>query len=140
MPHGLENLGRPHGWGFGVKNSARPASPVRLVSQILLRLLFDEFIHYTGKGNGNPLQCSCLGNPMDREEPGGLQSTGLLESDMTEWLNNKSSNSLFTCEILGEGWSLLLLMCISNRLKDHNNDEGNSYQCPTARETPFSES
>ena len=20
----------------------------------------------TGKGNGNPLQCSCLGNPMDR--------------------------------------------------------------------------
>ena len=24
-------------------------------------------------GNGNPLQYSCLGNPMDRE-PGGLQS------------------------------------------------------------------
>ena len=27
-----------------------------------------------GKGNGNPLQYSCLGNPI--EEPGGLQSTG----------------------------------------------------------------
>ena len=27
-----------------------------------------------GGGNGNPLQCSCLENPM--EEPGGLQSTG----------------------------------------------------------------
>ena len=39
-----------------------------------------------GEGNGNPLQYSCLGNPMDRgdlmgyspcsleEEPGGLQS------------------------------------------------------------------
>ena len=39
-----------------------------------------------GQGNGNPLQYSCLGNPMDRgalvgyspynleEEPGGLQS------------------------------------------------------------------
>ena len=26
-----------------------------------------------GKGNGNPLQYSCLENPMDRE-PGGLQS------------------------------------------------------------------
>ena len=26
-----------------------------------------------GEGNGNPLQYSCLGNPM-REEPGGLQS------------------------------------------------------------------
>ena len=28
-------------------------------------------------GNGNPLQYSCLENPMDREEPGGLQSMGL---------------------------------------------------------------
>ena len=26
-----------------------------------------------GEGNGNPLQYSCLGKPMDREEPGGLQ-------------------------------------------------------------------
>ena len=30
-----------------------------------------------GEGNGNPLQYSCLGNPMDTEEPGGLQSIGL---------------------------------------------------------------
>ena len=22
---------------------------------------------FPGEGNGNPLQCSCLGNPMDRE-------------------------------------------------------------------------
>ena len=27
-------------------------------------------------GNDNPLQYSCLENPMDREEPGGLQSMG----------------------------------------------------------------
>ena len=27
--------------------------------------------------HGNPLQYSCLENPMDREEPGGLQSMGL---------------------------------------------------------------
>jgi len=26
-----------------------------------------------GEGNGNPLQCFCLGNP-EEEEPGGLQS------------------------------------------------------------------
>ena len=25
-----------------------------------------------GEGNVNPLQYSCLGNPMNREEPGGL--------------------------------------------------------------------
>ena len=30
----------------------------------------------TGEGNGNPLQYSCLGNPMDKEEPGGRQSRG----------------------------------------------------------------
>jgi len=30
-----------------------------------------------GEGNGNPFQYSCLGNPMDREESGGLQSMGL---------------------------------------------------------------
>ena len=29
-----------------------------------------------GEGNGNPLQYSCLENPME-EEPGGLQSMGL---------------------------------------------------------------
>ena len=29
---------------------------------------------FPGEGNGNPLQYSCLGNPM--EEPGGLQSMG----------------------------------------------------------------
>ena len=28
-----------------------------------------------GEGNGNPLQESCLGNPMDREAPNGLQLT-----------------------------------------------------------------
>ena len=27
-----------------------------------------------GEGNGNPFQYSCLENPMDRGEPGGLQS------------------------------------------------------------------
>ena len=30
---------------------------------------------FPGEGNGNPLQYSCLGNPMDRE-PGELQSMG----------------------------------------------------------------
>ena len=29
-----------------------------------------------GEGNGNPLQYSCLENPMNRGEPGGPQSMG----------------------------------------------------------------
>ena len=32
-----------------------------------------------GKGNGNRLQYSCLGNPMDKE-PGGLQAMGSRKS------------------------------------------------------------
>ena len=36
-----------------------------------------------GEGNGNPLQYSCLENPMDTEEPGRLQSMGSQESDTT---------------------------------------------------------
>ena len=36
-------------------------------------------------GNDNPLQCSCLGNPMDRE-PGGLQSMRS-QRVRTEWLS-----------------------------------------------------
>ena len=35
-----------------------------------------------GEGNGNPLQYSCLGNPMAKK-PGGLQSTGSQELAMT---------------------------------------------------------
>ena len=41
-----------------------------------------------GGENGNPLQCSCLDNPMDR---GAWQSTvyGVTESAMTEQLNTQ---------------------------------------------------
>ena len=42
-----------------------------------------------GEENGNPLQYSCLVNPMDRGAWGGLQAMGSLlkESDMTFTLN-----------------------------------------------------
>ena len=36
-----------------------------------------------GEGNGNPFQCSCLENPMDREF-GGLQSIGCKTLDTAE--------------------------------------------------------
>ena len=44
-----------------------------------------------GEGNGNPLQYSCLEIPQT-EEPGGLQFTGLHESGMTWWRNNKEDS------------------------------------------------
>ena len=39
------------------------------------RLHFHFSLSCIGEGNGNPLQCSCLENPRDRE-PGGLPSLG----------------------------------------------------------------
>ena len=43
-----------------------------------------------GEGNGNPLQFSCLGNPMDRGAWWATYSSwGHKELDKIEWLNNK---------------------------------------------------
>ena len=44
-------------------------------SDMTERLHFHFSLPCIGEGNGNPLQCSCLENPRDRE-PGGLRSVG----------------------------------------------------------------
>ena len=41
-----------------------------------------------GEGNGSPLQCSCLGNPMDRGTWLSKVHGVTKELDMTEQLNN----------------------------------------------------
>ena len=46
-----------------------------LESDTTERLQFHFSLSCVGEGNGNPLQCSCLENPMG--EPGGLPSMGL---------------------------------------------------------------
>ena len=45
-----------------------------------------------GGRNGNPRQYSCLENPMDREAWWAIVHGVAKELDMTEWLNNRSSN------------------------------------------------
>ena len=40
-----------------------------------------------GEGNGNPLQYSCLENPMDRRKLVGYSPWGPKELDTTEWLH-----------------------------------------------------
>ena len=48
------------------------------------RLLFHSSLSCIGEGNGNPLQCSCLENPRDREAWLGCCLWGRTESDTTE--------------------------------------------------------
>ena len=42
---------------------------------------------FPGRGHGNPLQYSCLENPMDREEHGGHSPLDRKQSDTTERLS-----------------------------------------------------
>ena len=59
-----------------------------------------------GGGNGNPLQCSCLGNPMDREETSG-SPCGRKELDMTEQSNNKSFRDAYSYRKMSSRLTLL---------------------------------
>ena len=45
-----------------------------------------------GEENGNPLQYSCLGNPMDRGACQAIVHGVAKESDTTERLNNSNNN------------------------------------------------
>ena len=63
--------------GSVVKNPPANAGDARDVGSILGSRSFP------GEGNGNPLQYSCLGNPMDRRVWWGTVH-GVAESDMTE--------------------------------------------------------
>ena len=60
-------------------------------------VLVDNKLLLIGEGNGNPLQYSCLGNPMDR---GSWLVTAFgvaKQSDTTERLNNKLVLSIYHC-------------------------------------------
>ena len=50
-----------------------------------------------GEGNGNPVQYSCLENPMDRGSLVGYSPRGLKESDMTERLHFHFSQYSVVC-------------------------------------------
>ena len=46
---------------------------------------------FPGEGNGNPLQCSCLENPMDRGAWGAMVHGLTKESDVAERAGSSSS-------------------------------------------------
>ena len=61
QPTPVLSPGKSHGW-----RSLEGCSPWGCEeSDTTERLHFDFSLSYTGEGNGNPLQCSCLENPRD---------------------------------------------------------------------------
>ena len=65
---------------------------------------FDPWVRRSPEGgNGNPLQYSCLGNPMDREEPDRLQSWGHKGSGTTKQLSMRAQLHMLThtCFLMG---------------------------------------
>ena len=54
------------------------------------------------EGNYNPLQYSCLGNPMDRGVWRATVHEIAKELDMAEWLNNNNNNYFFIPELIVE--------------------------------------
>ena len=59
-----------------------------------------------GEGNGNPLQYSCLVNPMDRGASWATVHGVTKDTDMTQQLNNKNNILLGSCETVPESLAL----------------------------------
>ena len=88
-----------------------------------------------GEGNGSPLQCSCLGNPMDRGVCWATVHGVTKESDTTKWLNNNikmTEKFIRFLIMLGlEYWALVLSTepwCNSQRLSGTLRPE--KWKCP----------
>ena len=59
-----------------------------------------------GEGNGNPLQYSCLVNPMDRDAWKATVHGVTKDTDTTQQLNNKNNILLGSCETVPESLAL----------------------------------
>ena len=81
--------GKSHGWRSLVGRSPWGHEESDTTEQ----LHFHFSLSCIGEGNGNPLQYSCMENPMDREAC-GLQSMGLQRVGH-HWANNKTKIIMF---------------------------------------------
>ena len=91
-------------WWFGGKESAHNAGDVGLIP---------GSGRNPGEGNGNPLQHSCLGNPMDRGAWRATIHRVTKESDTTEQLNSN--------HIQAQAVSWRMKLCLAVSFPAHKN-------------------
>ena len=78
------------------------------------RLPFHFSLSCIGEGNGNPLQCSCLENPRDREACWASVYGVVLSRTRLKWLSN--SNSSKSIQISLSSWFSLGRLSVSRNL------------------------
>ena len=76
------------------------------------RLHFHFSLSFIGEGNGNPLQCSCLENPRDREAWWAAVYGVAQSRTQLKWLSSSSSSSL----LLSANAYLFLLLILRNNV------------------------
>ena len=87
-------------------------------SKIILKRKKNRFKNFIqvrdegGEGNGNPLQCSCLENSMDRGAWWAAVQWGHRELDRTEWLTHTQE--------MKETWQWILIL-YNHRTKSNTN-------------------
>ena len=86
-PYVILNLPPSQPYPSGLSQSTGFECPVTCIELALVIYFTYGDIHVPGKGNGNPLQYSCLENPMDR---GAYKATvyGVARGDTTQQLNH----------------------------------------------------
>ena len=88
------------GWlGFPGGSTIKNPPEMQKTQETWVRSLGREDPLKKGKGNGHPLQCSCLGNSMDS---GAWWATvhGTVESDMTEAAEHARTRLISSCDSL----------------------------------------
>ena len=67
-----------------IKEVIVDAFPNSLVRLLMVHTKFSKLTHEAGIGNGDPLQCPCLENPMERGAWWAIVCGGLKELDTIE--------------------------------------------------------
>ena len=104
--------GEPRGW-----RSQVVCSPWgRYESDVTERLHFHFSLSCIGEGNGNPLQCSCLGNPRDGGAWRAAAYAVTQRQTRPKWLSSSSSIMYWLRFFRSKSFNVILKVLLTSRL------------------------